>query len=408
MEELDQILSTTHAYRKQLAEIERRNGSATQDVVDNAFKVNGEQRQALDRMDADLTAAELRAQAKALEARLSKLEAQPTLTSRSPSAPGADAEAQYAERFARALFSGNRLAFERVMAERTNVTTAATNSTSAIPTIWQDRIVERINQFNVFRSVCPVRNVVGDQKIVVGGALPTAYKVTEAAAVTEDTTFAVANVDVLDIMYGVYVPVSRQYQNDAIGGLEYVARKSGEALANLLETEYTTGAGGAGNMPGLLSFSIQNGGDIGSAIADLTGDDLIDVAHSILPQYRRGNVGYMMNDTVLRTVRKIKIASGSSEYIWKPPATYSDIRDGVPSTIYGFPVYVNQAMTNAAGDKAIVFGNWDYYEIYDRDGGASVMIDPYGLSTSFMNRVVVGHRTYGVCTNNLAFAYLTV
>ena len=405
-DELNEIMNATHVYRKQLADIERRNGTATQAVVDNPFKTTGEERQKLEKIDADLSAAEIRAQNRALEARLAKLEAMPTLESRAPRAGGDDAEAQYAERFAKALFSGNRLAFERVMQERANVTTST--AASSVPVLWQDRIVEKINRFNIFRTVCPVRNVNSDQKIVVGGALPTAYKVAEAASITEDAAFTVANVDVLDINYGVYVPVSKQYANDAIGGLEYVSRKAGESIANLLETEYTTGAGSSGNMPGILSFSIGNGGDIGATIADLNGDDLIDVAHTVLPQYRRGNVGYMMNDTVLKTVRKIKISSGSSEYVWKPPATYSDVRDGIPSTIYGFPVYVNQSMTNAAGDKAIVFGNWDYYEIYDRDGGVSIMIDPYTLAQTQMTRVIVNHRTYGVCTNVDAFAYLTV
>lgn len=405
-DELNDIMEATHVYRKQLAEIERRNGTATQAIVDNAFKVTGEERQKLEKIDADLTAAELRAQNRALEARLAKLEATPVLESRAPRAGGDDAEAQYAERFAKALFSGNRLAFERVMQERANVTTST--ASGAVPVLWQDRIVEKINRFNIFRSVCPVRNVNSDQKIVVGGALPTAYKVAEAASITEDATFSIANVDVLDINYGVFVPVSKQYANDAIGGLEYVARKSGEAIANLLESEYTSGAGGSGNMPGILSFGIGNGGDIGATIADLTGDDLIDVAHTVGAQYRRGNVGYMMNDTVLKTVRKIKIASGSAEYVWKPPATYSDLREGIPSTIYGSPVYVNQSMTNAAGDKAIVYGNWDYYEIYDRDGGVSIMIDPYTLAQTQMTRIIVNHRTYGVCTNVDAFAYLTV
>ncbi len=405
-DELNDIMNATHVYRKQLADIERRNGKADQATVDNAWKVTGEERQKLEKIDADLSAAEIRAHNRALEARLAKLEATPMLESRAPRAGGDDAEAQYAERFAKALFSGNRLAFERVMQERANVTTST--AASAVPVLWQDRIVEKINRFNIFRNVCPVRNVTSDQKIVVGGALPTAYKVAEAASITEDAAFTVANVDVLDINYGVYVPVSKQYGNDAIGGLEYVSRKAGESIANLLESEYTVGAGGSGNMPGILSYTIGNGGDIGATIADLNGDDLIDVAHTVLPQYRRGNVGYMMNDTVLKTVRKIKIASGSSEYVWKPPATYSDVRDGIPSTIYGFPVYVNQSMTNAAGDKAIVFGNWDYYEIYDRDGGVSIMIDPYTLAQTQMTRVIVNHRTYGVCTNVDAFAYLTV
>lgn len=319
-----------------------------------------------------------------------------------------DPEKEYAERFSAALFSGNRLALEKVQLERTNVTTGAANTLSAIPVEWQNRIVSKLEQINIFRNVCPVRSVAGDQKIVVGGALPTAYKVSEAAAITDDTTFSVANVDVLDITYGVYVPVSKQYANDAVGGLNYIVDKAGTALSNLLESEYTSGAGGAGNMPGLLSFGIVNGGDIGTAIADLVADDFIDLAHAVAPQYRVGNVGFMMNDTVAKTARKLKTNGATGDYIWKMPERYSDLREGMPATIYGMPVYINQSMTNAAGDKAIVFGNFDFYEIYDRDGGVNVMIDPYGLSTSLMNRVVVSVRTYGVCTNTSAFAYLTV
>lgn len=328
----------------------------------------------------------------------------------------ADAEAEYNERFSKALFSGNRVALDRVMAERATVGTIAGNATAAIPVEWQNRIVEKINQFNVMRQVCPVRNVQGDQKIVIGGALPTAYKVTEGNAITEDPSFTVANVDVIDLTYAVYVPVTKQYAADAVGGLNYVSTKAGEALANLLESEYTNGDGATGNMKGLLSYApsmtIVDSGTttlaLWAALANQgASDQLIDLAHAVAPQYRR-NGAYMMSDTVAKTVRKLK--GGDGQYIWKNPERYSDIRDGMPSTIYGFPVYINQAMETApgAGEPFAYFADFNYYEIYDRDGGASVMIDPYGLSTSLMNRVVVSHRTYGVITNISAFATLTI
>lgn len=387
-----------HVYRRAAESFEERTGL-------QAFKVethgNGEEKQLFARMDAALLASELVAQNKALEARLARLESQPTLE-RAHADGLADAEKRYAEAFGRALFSGNRVMLDKVMQERTSVTTA----TGATPTIWQDRIVEKINRMNVFRMVCPVRNVTGDQKIVIGGALPTAYKVAEAAPITEDTTYTVANVDVGDIAYGVFVPVSKQYASDAIGGLEYVARKAGEAIANKLEDEYTNGAGGAGNMPGINSYTLTNAGDIGTTLADISGDDLIDLEYSIAPQYRRGNVGYMMSDVAAKNIRKLKGAG--NEYLWKSPERYSDIRDGAPSTLNGYPVYINQAMPTTATNRGIVFGNWDFYEIYDRDGGVSVMIDPYTLANSLQTRVIVHHRTYGVCTNEAAFAYLTI
>ena len=327
-----------------------------------------------------------------------------------------DAEAEYNARFSKALFSGDKFGLDRIMNERTNLSTIAGNAIAAIPVEWQNRIVEKINQFNIMRQVCPVRNVMGDQKIVIGGSLPTAYKVTEGAAITEDGTFTLANVDVLDLTYAVYVPVTKQYAADAVGGINYVATKAGEALANFLENEYTNGDATTGNMPGLLSYA-PSMATVDSGVGNLpawaalasqgAADQLIDLAHTIAPQYRR-NAGYMMSDTVAKTVRKLK--GGDGQYIWKNPDRYSDIREGMPSTIYGFPVYINQTMETApvATEPFAYFGDFNYYEIYDRDGGVSVMIDPYGLSTSLMNRVVVSHRTYGVMTNVSAFAKLTI
>jgi HK97 family phage major capsid protein len=325
----------------------------------------------------------------------------------------------YTKRFAKELFSGNRIGLDRLMAERTAVTTIDGDVSGAVPVEWQNRIVEKINQFNVMRQVCPVRNVLGDQKIVIGGALPNAVKMTEGTAITEDTAFTVSNVDVLDLTYGCFVPVSKQYATDAIGGLEYVARKAGEAIANKLEDEYTNGAGGSGNMPGLLSntFDPESGAVVDSGTTTLAlwaalanqgaADSLIDLAHSVAAPYRPG-AAYMMSDAVAKTVRKLK--GGDGQYLWKNPENYSDIRDGMPSTIYGFPVYINTTMETApgAGETFVVFGNFNFYEIYDRDGGANVFIDPYGLSTALTTRVIVSHRTYGVCTNLKAFNRLTI
>lgn len=328
-------------------------------------------------------------------------------------------DSDLSKRFGEALFSGNRVALERVQNEmRTSAATLSSinsNTSPAIPVEWQNRIVERINQFNIMRTLCPVRNVLGDQKIVVGGALPTSYKVTEGGSITEDATFAVSNVDVLDLTYACYVPVTKQYQTDAIGGLDYIARKAGESLANLLENEYTNGDGAAGNMPGIQSagFTSVDSGTPSTYTLALwlaqsasgAADDLIDLAHTVKPQYRSGCV-FMMNDTVAKGIRKLK--DSQNNYLWKNPERYSDIRDGMPSTIYGFPVYINQTMTATTGDgnKFITFFNPNYYEIYDRNGGVDVMIDPYSLSQSLTTKVIVSHRTYGVCTNTEAGAYL--
>ena len=365
----------------------------------------------LDQVESELSRSQIAEKHAKREAELAK----PEFDTRG-AVKGGDSDNEYAKRFGEALFSGNRVALERVMSERAHSGVFTTDSqvNSSVPVMWQNRIVEKLNQFNVVRTVCPVRNVLGDQKIVIGGALPTSYKVTEGAAITTDDAFAVSNIDVLDLTYACYIPVSKQYATDAIGGLDYIARKAGESLANKLDDEYTSGAGTSGNMPGILA-GFTTTVDTGVTTYTLAAwaaksnngasDDLIDLAHTAKPQYRNGCV-YMMNDTVAKTVRKRKDTTNS--YIWKNPDRYSDVRDGMPSTIYGFPVYINQSIASPAANNAkfMAFFNPNYYEIFDRNGGVDVMIDPYGLSTSLTTRVVVSHRTYGVVTNVDAGAVL--
>lgn len=312
----------------------------------------------------------------------------------------------YTKRFAEMLFTGNRIGLDRLMSERTFLTTGATNVSSAIPQEWQNRIVERINQLNVMRTVCPVRNVGADQKIVLGGALPTAYLMTEGSAITEDSTHAVSNITVGDFTYGCYVPVSKQFATDAIGGLEYVARKAGEALSNKLEAAYLNGeaSGPTGLIP-LLNTAGSPNVDSGGSTLTITGDQIIDMSYAVAAQYRRSGA-YMFSDDLIKVIRKIKTApTGSNEYIWKMPERYSDIRDGAPATLFGYPVYMSPAMpTGTTADTVVgLFGDWSYAEIYDRNGGVEVFIDPYGLSTALTTRVVVSHRTDLALTNALAF-----
>lgn len=394
----------TKAYQAELDKWEQETRSATSDFDSNA---NGIWKEKIAKMEADLDRLESQISIASKREALNK----PEFESRGLSTGSTnDGEKEYEERFAKALFSGNRVALERVISERTALTTSATNTVSAIPVEWQNRIVEKLSQISIMRSLCPVRTVGADQKIVVGGALPTSYKVTEANAITEDATFAVSNIDVLDLTYANYIPVSKQYSMDAIGGLDYVVRKAGESLGLLLESEYTVGAGGAGNMPGLLS-SIAAGQKhpaTGSAatLADISGDDIIDMVHLVPPQYRRGNFRIMLSDAALKAIRKLKISG--NEYLWKPAERYSDLSEGLPGTIYGVPYVVNQYMPVAtATNQPIVVGNFDYYEIYDR-GGPDIMIDPYGLSTSLMTRLVTSIRTYGVNTNPDAFASIVL
>ena len=357
----------------------------------------------LDKVEAELNRSVADKKAKEREEKL----AEPEYSARSNFI---DPKDDYTARFAQALFTGNRVGLDRLMNERTTATTGGAAYLSAIPQEWQNRIVEKINQMNIMRQLSPVRNVMADQKIVIGGALPTAQLMTEGTAITEDASYTIGNVTVNDFTYGCYVPVSKQYASDAIGGLEYIARKAGEAIANKLEAAYLNGesSGPTGLIPALVAAS-SPAVDSGGSTLTITGDQIIDMSYAVAPQYRM-NGSYLFSDDLIKVIRKIKTASGSNEYVWKMPERYSDIRDGAPATLFGRPAYMSPAMSTAttAGGTVGLFGDFNYHEIYDRDGGANVFIDPYGLSTALVTRVVVSHRTDSVLTNAAAFCRYTI
>jgi HK97 family phage major capsid protein len=98
--------------------------------------------------------------------------------------------------------------------------------------------------------------------------------------------------------------------------------------------------------------------------ATINFDDIINLMHQPPPQYRQGNTAFMCNDTVIKTLRKVK-ATSAGTYIWEPSQQV-----GQPDTIYGKPVYYNQSMTTAvtAGVYPMLYGNMDYFWIGDRAG----------------------------------------
>ncbi|WP_159300798.1 phage major capsid protein, partial [Klebsiella pneumoniae] len=70
----------------------------------------------------------------------------------------------------------------------------------------------------------------------------------------------------------------------------------------------------------------------------ITADEVLGLIHSLNPAYRAmGSVGFMMHDTALLYVRKLKDANGA--YLWMP-----GLQAGVPDQLLGYPVSINQSM----------------------------------------------------------------
>jgi HK97 family phage major capsid protein len=122
-------------------------------------------------------------------------------------------------------------------------------------------------------------------------------------------------------------------------------------------------------------FTIQhvNTGASGSFIAPTTtaspADCLIDMVHALRAPYR-GNARWLMNRNTAGVVRKLKDSEG--RFIW------ADARDGMPDTLLGFPVELDEQMPDVgAGNLPIAFGDFaQAYAIVEKPG-VRLLRDPY-------------------------------
>ena len=407
----DELGAITHTYRKALDAYAARSGLKTETVDTRG---SGSEKEMFAKMDADLTATELRAQNAAVLARLAKIEAQPQFVARAAGAALADRDnpdsAAYAARWLSAAARGDLSEFRALATGGTGVAT---------PTDLERRIVTKLQQSSVLRSLGKVSVIDSKRTIAVEGALPSSAIVAEAGAITaDDPTFA-TQISVNPIKFVCATKMSQEFIDDVIGtggigtGFQYVADRCGMSLAKILDQYYTIGTGVSTQPQGIAdttgtAFATTNVQSIiaqGVTLADdalidtITGDNIIDCVHAVPVQYRTGNFKILTSDTVIKNVRKIKV--NATDYVWKI-GSEGGIAGGTPATIYGVPYSIGAYMpivqgatlttANVRGAAYFIVGNWDYFEIFDRSGMSS-MIDPYSAAANQQSTLYVHMRT---------------
>jgi HK97 family phage major capsid protein len=413
-DDMTELQSITHEYRKSLAAYEARTGRATHTVDSQG---SGEERQKFARMDADLSAVEATAQVRALEARLAKLESQPMLESRLTARPTALGNADdpnspaYSARWLKAMVNNDH-------AEMRALSLASTNA--GIPTDMERRIVERLREANIMRAIAVVTQIDSKRTITVENALPATNLITEASSITaSDPSFSTA-ISVVPYKYATRVVISQEFIEDAIGqngigsALDYVAQRAALSIALKQEEAYTIGTGSSQPQGITASGGIAQGVDLGAAVAltTTTADNLVDAMFAVKPAYRNSpRFRWLISDEFLKHVRKLKntvTTSGQLEYIWTPgTATVNQLVGGLPATILGVPYSVGQYMPTTTASDAIyaVIGDFNYFEIFDRTGITS-MVDPYSSSATHQTNLILYSRTDSKIMLPEAFAYI--
>lgn len=146
--------------------------------------------------------------------------------------------------------------------------------------------------------------------------------------------------------------LSTELASDAAFDLEsYLLRRLAKSFAKAEDNAFISGTG-EGEPVGLLHDTA--GAQIGTTSADLNYDSVIDLYFSVKPEYRKGGV-WLMNDETAHALKKLKDDTGN--YLWR----------GSDDSIMGKPVMISEYMPNAESEaKPILFGDFSYYWLVKR------------------------------------------
>ncbi|MDP0489296.1 MAG: phage major capsid protein [Fusobacterium sp. JB020] len=231
-----------------------------------------------------------------------------------------------------------------------------------VPDEFERMLVEALEEENIFRTIAHKMNTAsGDKKIPIVSSKGSASWIDEGGAYPEsDDAFGQVSIGAHKV--GTMIKVSEELINDNVFDLEgYIAKEFGRRIGAKEEEAFFSGDG-SGKPLGILAAS--GGAKVGVTSSLITGikfDEIIDLFYSLKAPYRK-NATWIVNDTTIKALRKLK--DGNGQYIWQPSVTA-----GTPDSILNRPVQTSSYMPElTAGNKSVVFGDFSYYWIADRQG----------------------------------------
>lgn len=163
------------------------------------------------------------------------------------------------------------------------------------------------------------------------------------------------------------IAVPNELMNDSAFDIAgYVKDRGAERIGRIQNAEFTNLAASSSGPTGFVTVGhVAVTGATGEATSVIY-DNIIDLQHGVDPLYRAKSK-YMLADTTLQAVRKIKDSYGR-------PMFGPGLDGGLPDTLAGKPYVINPDMpAMAASAKSIAFGDFSKYVIRDVEGSAVVV-----------------------------------
>ena len=268
------------------------------------------------------------------------------------------------------LRNGGNVSPDQAIAIRNEMsTTTSAEGGYTVPAEVAAMVVNALKAFGGMREVAQIIRTQG------GNALnyPTSDGTSEVGEIVAENAAATG----ADITFGTVAVNPYKYSSkkialpwelvadSAIDVVAFVTNRLAQRLARITNTHYTTGDGSSKPYGVMARAATGKTGTTGQTTSVIY-DDLIDLIHSVNSAYRARGARFMLADSSLKVLRKIKDTTGRP--IWTPGDDES-ISGGAPATICGYSYVVNDDVAAmAANAKSIAFGDFSQFVIRDVDG----------------------------------------
>ena len=235
-----------------------------------------------------------------------------------------------------------------------------------VPTEVATAVADALKAYGGMRSVAEVFRTASGNDInfpTSDGNSETGELIGENTTATgADPAFGVATIKTYKFSSKIVAVPFELMQDSSIDMESFIQKRLVTRLGRVTNTYYTTGTGTAQPNGVVTAASSGKVGTTGQTLTVIF-DDLVDLVHSVDPAYRSlGNCSFMMNDSSLKVIRKLKDTAGRP--IFMPG--YDGLGGSMPDTLLGYPIVINQDVAvMAANAKSILFGDFSFYKIRD-------------------------------------------
>ena len=215
-------------------------------------------------------------------------------------------------------------------------------------------------------------------------------------ATAADPTFGVVTLSTYKFSSKIVAVPYELLQDSNADVIAFVAKRLGDRLGRATNTYFTTGTG-TSQPKGVVTAAAS--GKVGTTGQTLTVifDDLVDLVHSVDPAYRSNNCCFMMNDSSMKVIRKLKDTTNNRP-LYLPG--FDGLGQKMGDSLFGYDVCINQDMASmAANAKSILFGDFSRYTIRDVMGMTLFRFDDSAYAKLGQVGFLAWMRTGGTLTD---------